>query len=322
MLRLGGPLALVACLGAPGAARAQADEPLHVVATTGMIADVVRNVAGEHAEVTQLMGEGVDPHLYKATRSDITAMLRADVVFYNGLLLEGKLTDALVRVATSGRPVYAVTELVEESYLLEPPEFQGLYDPHLWMDPSAWARAVEVVRDKLAQQDPAHAETYRANADVYLAKLEQLDAYAEEVLASVPPERRVLVTAHDAFNYLGRRYGFEVQGIQGISTESEAGLKRVEELVDLLVERSIPAVFVETTIPERSVRALTAGAADRGHQVEIGGALFSDAMGAPGTYQGTYIGMIDHNVTTIARALGGEPPAKGLNGRLTLAGRE
>jgi manganese/zinc/iron transport system substrate-binding protein len=321
MLLFCAAVGLAACLGAPGAPRAQTPEPLHVVATTGMIADVVRNVAGEHAKVTQLMGEGVDPHLYKATRSDVTTMLRADVVFYNGLLLEGKLTDALVRVATSGRPVYAVTELVDESYLLEPPEFKGLYDPHLWMDPSAWAHAVEVVRDKLAEQDPAHADAYRANATAYLAELSKLDAYAQQVLSSVPPERRVLVTAHDAFNYLGRRYGYEVQGIQGISTESEAGLKRVEELVDLLVERSIPAVFVETTIPERSVRALTAGAASRGHRVEIGGSLFSDAMGAPGTYEGSYIGMIDHNVTTIARALGGEPPAKGLNGRLALAER-
>jgi manganese/zinc/iron transport system substrate-binding protein len=311
---------MTACLlGVPSGVRAQAGEPLDIVATTGMIADVVRNVAGEHAKVTQLMGQGVDPHLYKATRSAVTAMLRADMVFYNGLLLEGKLTDALVRVATSGRPVNAVTELVEESYLLEPPEFRGLYDPHLWMDPSAWARAVEAVRDQLIEHDPAHAETYRANAEAYLAELERLDAYAERVLASVPPERRVLVTAHDAFNYLGRRYGFEVQGIQGLSTESEAGLKRIEELVELLVERSIPAVFFETTIPERSVRALIAGAAARGHRVEIGGALFSDAMGAPGTYEGTYIGMIDHNVTTIARALGGTPPENGLHGRLTLA---
>ena len=323
VFRLCAASALTACLfGAAAGARAQGSEPLDVVATTGMIADVVRNVAGERAQVTQLMGQGVDPHLYKATRSDVTAMLRADMVFYNGLLLEGKLTDALVRVATSGRPVHAVTELVEESYLLEPPEFQGLYDPHLWMDPSAWARAVEAVRDQLIEHDPAHADAYRANADAYLAELERLDAYAQQVLASVPPERRILVTAHDAFNYLGRRYGFEVQGIQGLSTESEAGLKRVEELVDLLVERSIPAVFFETTIPERSVRALIAGAADRGHEVEIGGALFSDAMGAPGTYEGTYIGMIDHNVTTIARALGGTTPDTGLHGRLTLADRE
>jgi manganese/zinc/iron transport system substrate-binding protein len=320
LLRLCGVLALATWWGVPGVAPARADGPLEAVATTGMIADVLRNVAGDHVEVTQLMGQGVDPHLYKATRSDVTAMLRADVVFYNGLLLEGKLTDALVRVATSGRPVFAVTELVEESYLLEPEEFQGLYDPHLWMDPSAWTKTVEVVRDKLSELDPANAGDYAANAEAYLDQLEQLDAYAEQVLSSVPPERRILVTAHDAFNYLGRRYGFEVLGIQGISTESEAGLKRVEQLVDLLVERAIPAVFVETTIPDRSVRALVAGAADRGHEVEIGGELFSDAMGAPGSYEGTYIGMIDHNVTTIARALGGETPEKGLHGRLTLAG--
>jgi manganese/zinc/iron transport system substrate-binding protein len=302
-----------------GAPPSPAAEPLDVVATTGMVADVARNLAGPHAEVSQLMGEGVDPHLYKATRSDVTRMLRADLVLYNGLLLEGKLTDALVRVAGSGRPVRAVTELVDESFLLEPPEFQGLFDPHLWMDPSAWASTIDVVRDALIELDPDHAQDYRANADAYRAALEQLDAYAMRILATVPPERRVLITAHDAFNYLGRRYDFEVQGIQGISTESEAGLRRVEQLVDLLVERQIPAVFVETTIPARGVQALIAGAADRGHEVAIGGALYSDAMGPPGSYEGTYIGMIDHNVTTIAQALGGTPPAGGLNGRLAMA---
>ena len=308
-------LALALACGGP-TDRAVAQERLQVVATTGMIADVVRNVAGEHADVAQLMGQGVDPHLYKATRSDVTTMLRGDLVFYNGLLLEGKLTDALVRVATSGRPVFAVTELVDESFLLEPPEFQGLFDPHLWMDPGAWTSTVAVVRDKLAELDPTHADDYAANAAAYTAQLQKLDAYAEEVLATVPAERRILVTAHDAFNYFGRRYGFQVEGIQGISTESEAGLQRVEALVDLLVERQVPAVFVETTIPERSVKALTAGAAARGHEVVIGGALFSDAMGAPGTYEGSYVGMIDHNVTTIARALGGETPERGLNGQL------
>ena len=302
-----------------GAPPLPAAEPLDVVATTGMVADVARNLAGPRAEVTQLMGEGVDPHLYKATRSDVTRMLRADLVLYNGLLLEGKLTDALVRVAGSGRPVRAVTELVDESFLLEPPEFQGLFDPHLWMDPSAWASTIDVVRDALIELDPDHDEDYRANAEAYRAALKQLDAYAMRILATVPPERRVLITAHDAFNYLGRRYDFEVQGIQGISTESEAGLRRVEQLVDLLVERQIPAVFVETTIPARGVQALIAGAADRGHEVAIGGALYSDAMGPPGSYEGTYIGMIDHNVTTIARALGGTPPAGGLNGRLAMA---
>jgi manganese/zinc/iron transport system substrate-binding protein len=312
-------MALAALAAGPVTPPAHAADPLDVVATTGMIADVVRNVAGERAEVTQLMGEGVDPHLYKATRSDVTRMLRADLVFYNGLLLEGKLTDALVRVATSGKRVAAVTELVDEGYLLEPPEFAGLYDPHLWMDPSAWARTIDVVQGQLSGADPEGAEAYGANAEAYRSQVLALDVYAEGVLASVPEARRVLITAHDAFNYLGRRYDFEVLGIQGISTESEAGLKRIEELVDLIVEREIPAVFIETTIPTRSVEALIAGAANRGHEVVIGGELFSDAMGAPGRYEGTYIGMIDQNVTTIARALGGAAPETGLNGRLALA---
>ena len=317
---LGAALAAMS-LGALIASQAQAAaaEPLKVVVTTGMIGDIVRNVAGDRAKVTQLMGAGVDPHLYKATRSDVAAMLNADLTFYNGLLLEGKMTDAFVRVATSGRPVFAVTELIDESYLLEPDGAEGHYDPHVWMDPRAWTKAVEVVGDKLAERDPSAAAAYRDNAKRYLDEIARLDAYAEQVLTSVPAERRVLVTAHDAFNYFGRRYAFEVLGIQGISTESEAGLKKIEELVDTIVTRRIPAVFVESTIPDRSVRALVAGAGARGHEVTIGGELFSDAMGAPGTYEGTYIGMIDHNVTTIARALGGKTPERGLNGRLAQA---
>ena len=302
-----------------GQAQTAAAEPLKVVVTTGMIGDVVRNVAGDRAKVTQLMGAGVDPHLYKATRSDVAAMLNADITFYNGLLLEGKMTDAFVRVATSGKPVFAVTELIDESYLLEPDGSEGHYDPHVWMDPRAWVKAVEIVRDKLSERDPSAAVVYRDNAKRYVDELARLDAYAEQVLTSIPTERRVLVTAHDAFNYFGKRYAFEVLGIQGISTESEAGLKKIEELVDTIVERRLPAVFVESTIPDRSVRALVAGANARGHEVKIGGELFSDAMGAPGTYEGTYVGMIDHNVTAIAKALGGKTPERGLNGRLAQA---
>jgi manganese/zinc/iron transport system substrate-binding protein len=297
-------------------ALAQGAKPLNVVATTGMVADLVRSVGGDRVRVSQLMGEGVDPHLYKATRSDIAAMLGADVVFYNGLLLEGKLSDALVRIATAGRPVFAVTELIDESALLHSDEAGGHFDPHVWMDPRAWSKAVQVVRDKLASRDPAGADAYRANAVKLESDIAALDAYAERVLSAVPPERRVLVTAHDAFSYFGRRYGFEVQGIQGISTESEAGLKQIENLVNLLVTRNIPAVFVESTIPDRSVRALIAGAKARGRTVTIGGELFSDAMGKPGTYEGGYVGMIDHNVTTIARALGSDAPPKGFRGQL------
>lgn len=287
----------------------------HVVATTGMIADVARTIAGDRADVTALLGEGVDPHLYKLTRSDVALLMRADIVFYNGLLLEGKMTDALVRVATAGKPVHAVTELIDESYLLEPAGFAGQYDPHVWMDVGAWMRAAEVMRDRLAAFDPAGAAGYARNAGDYLARLHELDAYARAVLGSIPSRARVLVTAHDAFNYLGRAYGMEVRGIQGISTESEAGLREIEGLVSLLVERDIAAVFTETSVSERNVRALVEGAAARGRTVVIGGKLYSDAMGAAGTYEGTYIGMIDHNVTTIAQALGGQPPAGGFQAR-------
>ncbi len=318
-MNLFAPAALALSLAIGLSAPAVAAEPLRALATTGMVGDVVKAVAGDRARVETLMGQGVDPHLYKATRSDVARLISSDILFYNGLLLEGKLADALVRVATAGKPVHAVTERIDEALLLEPAEFAGAYDPHVWMDPRRWSATVDVVRDALAARDAAGADAFAASAEAYKAELARLDAYAEEALGAVPAERRVLVTAHDAFNYFGDRYGFEVMGIQGISTESQAGLARIEELVSLLIERDIPAVFVETTVSDRAVRALVEGAAARGHEVAIGGALYSDAMGAPGTYEGTYLGMIDHNVTTIARSLGGDAPAKGLNGRLAAA---
>ncbi len=287
-----------------------------IVGTVGMVADIVRNVSDGRADVIGLMGEGVDPHLYKPTRSDIQRLLDADVIFYNGLLLEGKMTDSLIRAATAGKKVFAVTELLDEQFLLEPEEFEGLYDPHVWMDPSAWSKAVEVVRDKLTEYDPTGATTYAENAESYAEQLRELDTYGARVLKSVPAQQRVLVTAHDAFNYFGRRFGFEVIGIQGISTESEAGVRDIERLVDLLVERKIGAVFVESTVSQRNINALVFGTKARGHTVVIGGELYSDAMGAPGTYEGTYVGMIDHNVTTVARALGGDAPQRGMTGKL------
>lgn len=303
---------------APNPSRAAA-APIRIVATTGMIADIVRSVGASRVEVRQLMGAGVDPHLYKATRSDISTMIDADMVFYNGLLLEGKMTDAFERVAASGKPVYAVTELIDESSLITPEGSTGHFDPHVWMDPRSWMKAVEVVRDRLSAFDPGNAGDYAANAARLLEDIAALDEYAKGALERVPASQRILVTAHDAFSYFGKRYGFEVHGIQGISTESEAGLKSIETLVNLIVEKRLPAVFVESTISERSIEALVAGAKARGHTLSIGGRLFSDAMGPPGTYEGTYIGMIDHNVTEIAAALGGMPPKGGLSGRLARA---
>jgi manganese/zinc/iron transport system substrate-binding protein len=287
-----------------------------IVCTVGMVADIVGEVAGEHATVTSLIGEGVDPHLYKPTRSDVARLMKADMVFYCGLMLEGKMADALVKVARGGKPVYAVTELIDESTLLEPAEFAGHADPHVWMDVQGWMKAVEAVARALGETDPGRASAYRANAETYLVKLRALDQYARARIATIPEQRRVLITAHDAFNYFGRAYDIEVMGIQGISTESEAGLEDINRLVDTIVDRKVSAVFVETSVADKNVRALVEGAGARGSSLRIGGALFSDAMGAPGTYEGTYIGMIDHNVTTIARALGGDAPARGLNGKL------
>ncbi len=292
-------------------------KPYNVVTTVGMVGDIVRQVAGERASVTNVIGEGVDPHLYKPTRGDVAALIKADVVFYAGLMLEGKMADVLIKVATRGKPVFAVTELIDESYLLEPEDMQGHYDPHVWMDVSGWTRAVDAVATALGSYDKANAAEYTKNAVRYKAELATLDAYIKKVTGSIPESGRVLVTAHDAFNYFGRAYGLEVKGIQGISTESEAGLKDINGLVDDIVKRNIRAVFVESSVADKNVRALIEGAAQRGHEVVIGGELYSDAMGAAGTYEGTYMGMLDHNATVIAIALGGTAPVGGLQGKLS-----
>ncbi len=303
----------VAATGRPG--NVVADEKLQVVATTSMIADAVRQVGGDRVAVRALMGPGIDPHAYRQTRSDIAHMLRADLVLWHGLYLEAQLEEFLLDLAKR-RTVIAVGESVAEESRIAHDDYAGRFDPHVWMDPALWADVVGGVRDALIEADPAGADAYRAEADAHLGDIAELGRYGRDVLATVPSAQRVLVTAHDAFNYFGRAYGFEVLGIQGISTESEAGLRRIEELVDLLVARRIAAVFVESSVSDRNVRALIEGAAARGHTVAIGGELFSDAMGPAGTYEGTYIGMIDHNATTVTGALGGTSPARGMNGRL------
>jgi manganese/zinc/iron transport system substrate-binding protein len=296
-------------------ATSSAAEPLSIVATTSMIADAARQVSGERAEVVALMGPGVDPHAYRQTRSDIARMVRADLVLWHGLYLEAQLEEFMTDLA-SRKPVAAVGEAIPVGLRRRHDLYAGRFDPHVWMAPDLWRVVVVGVRDVLTAHDAAGAAEYRANADRHLAEIDRLAAYARRTLTTVPAAQRVLVTAHDAFNYFGAAYGFEVLGIQGISTEAEAGLRHIETLVDLIVRRRIGAVFVESSVSERNIRALVEGAAAAGHRVAIGGQLFSDAMGAPDTYEGTYIGMIDHNVTTIARALGGTVPARGMQGRL------
>lgn len=291
------------------------DRPLQVVATTGMIADAMTRIGGEAVEVTALMGAGVDPHSYRQTRADILAMGQADLVVWHGLYLEAQLEDFMADLA-SHRPVVALADSLPVESLRGSEDYEGRYDPHVWMDPALWQGVVTAARDALIAVDPEGAEGYGARAEAYAAEIAALDAYAEEVLASVPDHARVLVTAHDAFGYFGAAYEFEVLGVQGLSTESEAGLARIEDLVTRLVTDEIGAVFVESSVSDRNLRALIEGAEARGHDVAIGGQLYSDAMGNPGTYEGSYIGMIDHNVTQIARALGGEAPETGMQGLL------
>jgi len=302
----------VALFVAAGVAHAK---PLNVVATTSMIADAARQVAGDRAEVTALMGPGVDPHSYRQTRSDIAALARADLVLWHGLYLEAQLEEFFLDLGKR-RNVVAVGEAVAREKLLSNADYEGRFDPHVWMDPKLWETVVYAVRDALIKTDPDGEATYNANADAHVAEIEKLVDYMTSVTATVPKQSRVLLTAHDAFSYFGRGYDFDVLGIQGISTESEAGLRRVEQLVDTIVERKISAVFVESSVPERNVRALIEGASARGQDVKIGGTLYSDAMGDPGTYEGTYIGMIDHNATLITRALGGDAPEGGFQGKL------
>ncbi|MDT8856514.1 zinc ABC transporter substrate-binding protein [Paracoccaceae bacterium Fryx2] len=284
-----------------------------IVATTGMIADAARRIGG--GAVRALMGPGMDPHGYRQTRSDIAALARADLVLWHGLYLEAQMEDFLNGLSRSRR-VVAVAEALPREVLRGNPQYPDRFDPHVWMDPTLWAQVVPVVEAALTEAMPGRAAAHAAAAAAFIAEIGALDTYARDVLGTVPASSRVLVTAHDAFGYFGRAYGFEVEGIQGLSTESEAGLARVGELVDLLVARKVPAVFVESSVSDRSIRALVEGAQARGHAVSVGGELFSDAMGKDGTYEGTYLGMIDHNVTLIARALDGSAPAGGMSGLL------
>ena len=307
-------LFVVLTCGLALAAEYKGNYPIRVVATVGMVADIVREVAQDKATVTNIIGSGVDPHVYSPTRSDVAVLLKSNIIFYSGLLLEGQMAAILVKVSRK-RPVYAVTELLQQDYLIHDAA-TAHHDPHVWMDVQGWIQAVTVVADRMAEFDPANASLYHSNAAAYQSRLEKLDDYARKTIASIPDNQRVLVTAHDAFNYMSRAYGIEVMGIQGLSTESEAGLKDINRLVGILVERKIPAVFVETSVSDKNVKALIEGAAAQGHKVVIGGELFSDAMGPPGTYEGTYIGMIDHNSTIISRALGGDAPVRGMLGKL------
>jgi manganese/zinc/iron transport system substrate-binding protein len=281
-----------------------------------MLTDLTRRIGGDALAVEGLLGEGVDPHLFKPSASDVKRIQSADAILYSGLYLEGKLQATFQNLRKQGKRVEAVSERLPKERLAKDGGNSDHPDPHVWMDVALWRLVATEVASILSDWYPDHRDHFRANAAALDAELAALDEYVLRIVATVPPGRRVLITAHDAFGYFGHRYGMEVLGIQGISTESEAGIRHLNDLVERIVSDKIPAVFVESTVADKNVRALIEGAAAKGHSVKIGGTLYSDAMGVPGTYTGTYVGMIDHNATHIVRALGGEAPAGGFAGKL------
>lgn len=313
-------LTLIIVLGAFASRLDAADQPpkkpLNIVTTTSMVADQVRNIGGDRVQVTSLMGEGIDPHLYKPTRDDVAKLQKADMILYNGLMLEGRMTDVFTRLRKGGKPVLAVGETLDPATLLQSQNNSHHPDPHVWMDVKAWSKISEAVEKFLITHDPEGKKTYEMNARDFRTQLTGLDQYIQKVIHSIPEPQRVLLTAHDAFRYYGRTYKIDVKGVQGISTESEAGVQDINNLVDFIVKNKIGAVFVESTVPDKNLAALIEGAHSRGQKVVIGGSLYSDAMGPAQSYEGTYIGMLDHNSTLIARSLGGKAPAGGMQGKL------
>lgn len=295
---------LTACTSAEtNPAGEQASGKLQIVTTIGQITDIVQIVGGEYVQVTGLMGPGTDPHLYVASASDVDKLQSADIIFYNGLFLEAQMEEIFEQLAER-KTVVPVSRDIDRGRLLDSPTYAGEYDPHIWFDVTLWMEAVKTVQAVLTEKDPAHAETYKANAEAYLKQMEELHSYVQQKAAELPAEQRVLITAHDAFNYFGRAYGFEVRGLQGISTQAEASTSDVQELADFIAENKIKSVFVESSVPIRNVEAVQAAVSSRGFEVTIGGQLFSDAMGDANTPQGTYLGMVRHNIDTIVKGLG------------------
>ena len=272
---------------------------LNIVTTTGMIADLTQNIGGKHVKVTALMGTGVDPHMYKATQGDLRHLVKADIILYNGLHLEGKLQEIFEKMARK-KPVFAISTLISDDQLIY---HDNSPDPHIWFDITLWQKAGERVLQILIAEDPNNQKQYEQNAQAYLEQLQQLHQWVKTEVQTIPKSRRLLITAHDAFGYFGRAYDIEVTGLQGVSTASEFGLQDIRQLKELIVKHQVRAVFVESSVSPRFIQALVKGVEAEGHPLTIGGELYSDAMGLSNTPEGTYIGMVKHNVSTIVNAL-------------------
>ena len=288
-------------------------QKVNIVATIAQIGQPLSVIAADRANIETLISEGVDPHLYRLTRWDVSRLNQADMIVYNGLNLEAQMVDMLRRFSAQ-KPVIGIANALKDRTILL--QNGKAHDPHVWMDPTLWVVALSTAVRELAKIDPPNAQFYKKNAAAYFRRVYDLHERAKKAISSIPLSSRALVTAHDAFGYFGHAYAIDVLAIQGISTESEAGIHQIESLVETLVNRRIEAVFVETTVSENNIRALIEGASAQDHEVRIGGTLYSDAMGRKGTYAGEYLGMFDHNITTIIRALGGNAPLRGFGGQL------
>ena len=276
---------------------------LNIVTTTTIIGDAVEAIGGDKVNLEVLMGPGIDPHLYKASAGDMKKMQNADLIIYNGLHLEGKMSDVLEQMEKSSKNTYGAGDLVDRSKLIESEDFEGAYDPHIWFDVELWMGVVEGIGEKIIELDPENRDYYEENTEKYLKELEELHAYTKSRAGELSEEKRILITAHDAFNYFGLAYDFEVRGLQGLSTATEAGTADVRNLADFIADKEIPAIFIESSVPAKNMEALKNAVDSRGFTVEIGGELFSDSLGNPGTEEGTYVGTVKHNINTIVDGL-------------------
>lgn len=297
-------LAILCIVSGCGSDTAKSDGKLNVVATTTMLTDLTKIIGGDHVNVQGLMGPGVDPHLYQASAGDVNVMSKADVVVYNGVHLEGKMGEIFNNLQKSNKFTIRVSDAIDPSQLLDFEEDNtNTKDPHIWFDVANWKLAAKAVYEGLSQKDPAHKEDYKKNYESYLTQLDETDAYIKAKAQEVPEQARVLVTAHDAFQYFARAYGFEVKGLQGVSTATEAGTQDMNELVNFIVDHKIKAIFVESSVPHKTIEAVQEACKAKGWNVSIGGELYSDSLGTEGTPGGTYIGMVKANIDTIVNAL-------------------
>ncbi|WP_027138213.1 metal ABC transporter solute-binding protein, Zn/Mn family [Gaetbulibacter saemankumensis] len=276
---------------------------LNIVTTTTMITDLLHNIGGNVIDIQGLMGSGVDPHLYKASEGDVTKLANADIVFYGGLHLEGKLVEVFEKMAHSNIKTIALSNALNKNGLIGSENFKGNFDPHIWFNIAYWKTITSYVAKTLSEADPAHKETFATNGKNYLKQLDNLEIEINNTILALPEDKRILVTAHDAFNYFGKAYGFQVVGLQGLSTATEAGVQDVQNLANFIIQNKVKAIFVESSVPKRTIEALQAAVNSKGHDVKIGGTLYSDALGDTGTAEGTYIGMFKYNVNTIVNAL-------------------